>query len=442
MRRHNSNKNFQTIISKIVKKYFAGKFSDDLDVFDTVTTELQNFTLSDKELSKLKKILKIFLLGQIVGLPSLTCILTRFTATKSTQSTYNKICKNLLNSDLHNMFEYVFEQQLTEVLQGFCDKHPCKFSRDLMTAVLDDSVFKQWLQNSDNQNSYEDCYGRFFSGQVGHVTYGFQVVTFGLTINGVFYPLYFESVKKIKKEDQNDQKGKQTIKVAQNIIKKWGQFVQKLKQQNIELPVIHFSCDSGYSDVLLSTDCLDNGLCYISVPGKKHIFNIDGLEQNLNFYIENTFIPLEKVYNEQQIDGKYDKNIAFTNRFRAFYKSQNREVTLLAFRLNGSKKVSIIYSTDKDIKAKTLRRHWFQRTYIEQFFKILKHTMLIQKSITTSKHDFELKLLRFAFVALHLQLLVKFMRKKQPDFKRLGFGTIRMFMQSEPEILQLLENII
>ena len=73
-------------------------------------------------------------------------------------------------------------------------------------------------------------------------------------------------------------------------------------------------------------------------------------------------------------------------RFRAFYDSQNREVVLLAFRLNGSKKVSIIYATDKNIKGKTLRRHWFQRTYIEQFFKLLKHYLLIQKSITTPKY--------------------------------------------------------
>jgi hypothetical protein len=169
---------------------------------------------------------------------------------------------------------------------------------------------------------------------------------------------------------------------------------------------------------------------------------IDGIEQNLNHYIENTFLPLEKIHNNQQKERKNDKNKAFTIRFRAFYKSQNREVTLLAFRLNGSKKVSVIYSPDINIKAKTLRRHWFQRTYIEQFFRILKHTMLIQNSITASKHNFEVKLLRFAFVALHLQLIVKFMRKKYPDFKKQGFGTIRMFMQSEYEILAILENML
>jgi hypothetical protein len=79
MKIHNSNNKFQTIIKKIVKNYFEDKFSEDLNVFDTVTKEFQNFTLNDKELAKLKKFLKIFLLGQIVGLPPLNCILKRFT---------------------------------------------------------------------------------------------------------------------------------------------------------------------------------------------------------------------------------------------------------------------------------------------------------------------------------------------------------------------------
>ncbi|TAF31269.1 MAG: hypothetical protein EAZ67_13125 [Cytophagales bacterium] len=39
---------------------------------------------------------------------------------------------------------------------------------------------------------------------------------------------------------------------------------------------------------------------------------------------------------------------------------------MLAFRLNGSNKVSVIYSTSQTIFAKTLRRHWFQRTYIDR----------------------------------------------------------------------------
>jgi hypothetical protein len=56
----------------------------------------------------------------------------------------------------------------------------------------------------------------------------------------------------------------------------------------------------------------------------------------------------------------------------------------------------------------------------------------IQGSITVSKHKFELKLLRFAFVALHIQLIVKTMKKKLKQCKKDGFGFIRMLMQSDP----------
>ena len=76
---------------------------------------------------------------------------------------------------------------------------------------------------------------------------------------------------------------------------------------------------------------------------------------NLSDWINNSFLKAEKAHQQQQ-------QTPFIYRFKAHYCSQNREVTLLAFRLKGSKKVSIIYTTDKNIFAKTLRRHWFQRT--------------------------------------------------------------------------------
>jgi hypothetical protein len=363
------------------------------------------------------------------------------------QVKYNKLCNNLSNSNLHKMFEFAFEQHITSVLADFSDKHSCKWSRNLVSAVLDDSVFKQWLQKRDAKQAYDECYGRFFSGQVGHVVYGFQVVTFGLVIEEVFYPLYFESVKKeeVKYNEKGKKiprKGKATVDVAKKLIKKWHLFVKKLKSNGLKIPAIYFSCDSGYSDVGLSEVCFDAGLIYISVPKMSHKISCNNAEINLTDWIEKIFIPLENEHKIAEKDLKKEDKTAFCYRFRAFYKCQNRVVTLLAFRLNGSNKVTLIYSTDKDIKGVTLRRHWFQRTYIEQFFKILKHYMNIQGSITISKHKFELKLLRFAFVALHIQLLVKTMKRKLPKCKMNGFGFIRMLMQSDYDTLDLLQQNI
>jgi hypothetical protein len=384
-----------------------------LTVFDDITSRLSDIDLSAKELSHLQKLLRLFLLGQIVGLPSMNSILTRFgIKSNCEQIHYKSLCNKLSNNNLHDIFEYVFEQHIATVLADFSSKHPSKWSRELVTAVLDDSVFKQWLNTCTDISAYDNCYGRFFSGQVGHVVYGYQIVTFGLVVEDVFYPLYFEAVKKRavlidEKGKKINQTGKLSVEVAKKTIAKWAIFVKKMAASGIKIPKLHFSCDSGYSDVSLSDLCTDAGLIYISVPKTSHKINYNGDESKISDWIENTFSPLENAHKEAEKHLKKEEKTPFFFRFRAIYVSQNRVVTFLAFRLNGSKKVTLIYTTDANIKAITLRRHWFSRTYIEQFFKLLKHYMKIQNSIAKTKHDFECKLLRFAFVALHIQWIVK-----------------------------------
>jgi len=102
----------------------------------------------------------------------------------------------------------------------------------------------------------------------------------------------------------------------------------------------------------------------------------------------------------------------YTWRLSGEYKSQNRKVVLLFFRLNKSKKVSVIYSTSLPIFSKTLRRHWFNRRYIEQFFKLLKHSMKIQYTIIRTKEAFEKKVSVFMFLGFYLQLFVGYVRKR------------------------------
>ena len=148
----------------------------------------------------------------------------------------------------------------------------------------------------------------------------------------------------------------------------------------------------------------------------------------------------EKEHLEKQKSLPDEEKTPFYDRIRANYCSKKEDVILLIFRLNGSKKVTAIYTTDKYIFAKTLRRHWFQRTYIEQFFKILKHVLKIQEARTSKKKDFEIKLLRFAFVAIHAQQIVRFLRKKMPDFRNKGFISIQRILNSQPDFLELLQT--
>jgi hypothetical protein len=350
----------------------------------------------------------------------------------------------LTHSVLHKIFESAFEYEVLNVLQKMCKKDSCCWSRELVTAVLDDSIFKQWHNRQAAAADLENCWGKFFSGQFMASVYGFKVVTFALSIDGIVYPLYFDFVK--KKQSETD-KVETQAQIAEKLVKKWGLLVKKAAKKGILIPTLRFSCDSGYSDVALSNTCFDNQLTYISVPKKSHIFEItdktgNSTKTNLEDWIESVFLLEEQKHELGQAQLPKKDRKPFFYRFSALYCSQKRQVTLLAFRLNGSKKVSIIYSTDKNIHAKTLRRHWFQRTYIEQFFKLLKHVFKIQDARVKTKKEFHTKLYRFAFIALHAQKLMKHLRTKMKTFHKYGFITLRRMLLKGGEINDLLQKII
>jgi hypothetical protein len=82
------------------------------------------------------------------------------------------------------------------VLQKMSKRDSCCWSREIVTALLDDSIFKQWHNSQDVSKYFENCYGKFFSGQFMAAVYGFKVVTFALSIEWIVYLLYFKYVKK------------------------------------------------------------------------------------------------------------------------------------------------------------------------------------------------------------------------------------------------------
>ena len=391
--------------------------------------------------------MNIFFLGQTVGLPTIHSILKQYDiSSNKLQIDYKELCNKLTYSTICKIFESVFELQLIDVLGKMSQKDSSCWSRELVTVVLDDSIFKQWHNSQDWSKDFEDCLGKFFSGQFRASVYGLKVVTFALSIEGVVYPLYFDYVKKAKSKLPEDYVKKAT-EIAEKSVKKWGAFIKKAKNRGILIPKLHFSCDNGYSDVKLSNTCAANELIYISVPKKSHLFDISNkngsvTQTNLENWIKNVFLKAEKKHEIQQADLPKKEKTAFIYRFKATYCAQNREVTLLAFRLNGSKKVSIIYSTEKFIFAKTLRRHWFQRTYIEQFFKLLKHVLRIQEARVKTKNEFHIKLLRFAFVAFHAQKLVKFIRKHFKRFDKCGFISIQRTLAKDEDLFYLLQSFL
>lgn len=370
-----------------------------------------------------------------MSLPTLKSILTKFGITSNRlQKNYTGLYKKLAVNKLRIIFESIFEQQTIAILKKMAMKDSSVWSRTRVTAVLDDSIFRQWLSESGRQEAH---YGKFFSGQYHCSVFGFKVVCFGLYIEDVFYPLFFDFVKK-----KIDAQGNHAVEVAKKLISRWGRLKAKLARQEVVLPDIHFSCDNGYNDVSLSEHChkQENGLVYISVPRRNNIFSTNKRKGNLTGFIDSEFITREKAHQQSEKHLKKEERTPFHLRERVFYHSQKRFVTLLFFRLNGSGRVSVIYSPSERIFAKTLRRHWFSRTYIEQFFKTLKHVLKITEARTKNRHELEFKILRFAFMAVEAQKIVKFLRKKISAFKGKGFIALQRILCFEQEIIDLLQN--
>ena len=66
---------FHKKITKIVKNYLTGQYTKDLTVFQAILHDLVGVKLTKTEQERLDKLLKIFFLGQLCGLPTLNAVL-------------------------------------------------------------------------------------------------------------------------------------------------------------------------------------------------------------------------------------------------------------------------------------------------------------------------------------------------------------------------------
>ncbi len=208
---------------------------------------------------------------------------------------------------------------------------------------------------------------------------------------------------------------------------------------------MHFSCDNGYSNNSLSERCKENSLIYISVPKKSHYIEVLGHKRKISEYIQEEFLTLEKKHQDSEKELIKEEKTPFVHRFKASYISQNKEVTFLAFRLNGSRKISVIYCPDKNIFAKTLRRPAVRRfDSIEHisnsFFKWLKHVLKIKEARTKNKDEFENKLWKFAFMAWHGQKLIRYLRSQIKEFAKKSFISLQRILCSDADFLDLLHE--
>ncbi|MFT6962378.1 MAG: hypothetical protein ACJAWV_002109 [Flammeovirgaceae bacterium] len=64
----------------------------------------------------------------------------------------------------------------------------------------------------------------------------------------------------------------------------------------------------------------------------------------------------------------------------------------------------------------------------------------ISEARTRNKEGLENKILQFAFLAIELQKIIKFLRRKLSLFKGKGFISLQRILCSEQEIISLLQK--
>ena len=323
---------------------------------------------------------------------------------------YYKLFNKLSLCDLSKLSIHLFKQNLIEKLIELGKKSDSTWSRFSPTIIIDASIFKIWLKEQGFV-----LYDKFFSGQTGKGEHGYKLTLAGIAISDTFYPLQFIiASKKITDAE-----------IAQLLLESTHQFIESIENEH-ELNFVkwYLSVDSGYSDSDLIALASRLKIDMICVPNKTHLFMINGIKTNMKKYIKEIFLPDEKEY---YLENNKDTAEPFTMRIKANYKSKGIDVVLLLFRLKDSKKVSVVYCIDLNIKQKTLRHRWFQRTYIEQYFRFCKHTLQIAASTYSDEYDFVRKIYLF-FLKANFALQVRNDCRKRKGFKKITFGTIRLLV--------------
>lgn len=366
---------------------------------------------------KIQKILLLLLVGEFYGLNTLNSLLNSYDIQSNDyQKLWNKLSPQyligLMNNWLWDLFREEFEKRL---LQSGSTR-----SRQKLTIALDGSIFKQWLTNE----RFGQYFAKFYSGQYGKAVYGFNLILCGMVIGDVFYPLHFQLRKKEEKDVDI------ALKILKRVQKKLARIASDL---NVELPTLYFTVDSGFRSKELVNFCQAHHIIYIGVPKTTLKVEVNGKSLKIR-NLKKEFVEKEALYYEQKgVDAS-----PFTWRVRGILNCLDREVTLLLFRLKGSKKVSVIFSDNLEIKSKTLRRHWFERTKIELLFRLIKNNFKIQQTTVRNRLGF-MKKLAFALVkSVYAQFFTQTVKKTDKQLQRFGFEGIRkklIFHQIGREIL-------
>ncbi len=368
--------------------------------------------LSPQERGQVHKVVCLQLIGTLYGANNLT-ELSAICGIKSNKA--SKIWQKISHTQIQIIFNHAARSAFSKAFLALCRQSDATQSRAEATIVGDDSIFKHWFANEE----LGEYFARFFSGQSKSVVYGFCVNLAGIVLKDTFYPLVFSLVKRKESSKAILQANLTEIKAyLDGLIDQ----ANKKNETSIKLPQLYLSIDSGLTDSDIINWCEDKAIIFIGVAEKTHIFTTPwGVKGNFHEVLLPNFLREEALfYADENNKGK-----PFTLRMRLYYRYLGKQVTVLLFRFNNSKTVSIIFSTDKDIKAITLRRRFFQRTQIEQFFRMVKHTLRIAQSTSLDTSSFRKKVALFFLKAIFAFSFRNFCRTHFKIFKNWGFHKLR-----------------
>lgn len=285
-------------------------------------------------------------------------------------------------------------------------KSDSSWSRQNITAIGDESVFRQWLCGESKEN--DEHYQRSFSGQFCKTVWGYKMSVWGVMMNDRFYPLVIKCLKS----------GETCSSVSQKCVEELADFLQEISK-NYDKPTMFFSIDSGFNNALLLKKIEGKGFAPVCVPKDNHCINYEGKDLK----IRDLKVEFEK--KEKKNLKKYPNETSFCWRVKAAYRMHQREVIFIVFRLKGSKKISIVFCFDIHAQAKTIRRHWFARTSIEQFFRLMKTTLRIQESVSNSYEKFMKKFSMTCLKACFILQIRNRVRRTIKGMKKATWANIR-----------------
>ena len=353
-----------------------------------------------------QKLILLQLIGEIYGQHTLTGLLSsvRINPCQSNKK-WQKLGYKTIWSWLEGCIRDEFKADFEELLK----KSDSSWSRQNITAIGDESVFRQWLCGESKEN--DEYYQRAYSGQFDKVVWGYKMSVWGIMMNDRFYPLVIKCLKS----------GETCCSVAEKCVDELADFLHKISQ-GYDKPAIFSSTDSGFNNVLLMKKMEAKGFIPICVPKDNH--RIIHKDKSLNIKeLKGIFEKKEKKY----LDKNPEKD-CFSWRIRATYQMHKREAVFIVFRLKGSKKISIVFCFDIHAQEKTIRHHWFARTSIEQFFRLMKTTLRIQESVSSGYEGF---LKKFSITCLKACFTLQIrnrVRKKIRGMKKITWASIRRML--------------